>query len=320
MVNLQDLVKRYGTIEAVNHMSLQIHAGEIFGLLGPNGAGKTTALSMIAGLRQPTSGVIMIDGRDMQKERAAIKKIIGVVPQELALYPSITAWDNLLFFGRIYGLGGKLLKQRIQEALAIVGLQERADHVVTTYSGGMKRRLNLACGLLHRPKLLLLDEPTVGVDPQSRNAIFENIRHLNRDWGMTIVYTTHYMEEAQNLCHRVAIVDQGKIRALDSPENLVDKIGGGMIEVTLSQAPPQGITEKVAVLPAVVKTVRHQLSLKLETTRTQTALLSVLTLLQQEGVAVESLRIQEANLESVFLHLTGKSLRDGDTMPSERKD
>ena len=245
-----------------------------------------------------------------------VKAKLGLVPQELALYPTLSARQNLMFFGRIYDLKGKALRARVAEVLELVGLTERADAAVDTFSGGMKRRVNIAAGLLHKPDVLFLDEPTVGVDPQSRNAIFEGIEDLNRE-GMTIIYTTHYMEEAQRLCHRVAIVDTGKVIALDTPTALIRSLGGGIVMVGLGD-PASGlglgdetevVAERVAALPAVKAAARTDGHLKIETHRFQEALMGTLEITNQLDVSITSLEILEPNLESVFLHLTGKKLR-----------
>ena len=224
----QDLRKSFGDREAVKGISLQVARGEVFGLLGPNGSGKTTTISMLTALLEPSSGKITVNGLDLKTHTNQVKAQMGLVPQEMALYMTLSARQNLMFFGRIYGLRGKELRQRVDEALRMIGLIERADDPVSAYSGGMKRRVNIAAGLLHKPQILFLDEPTVGVDPQSRNAIFENVEALNRA-GMTVIYTTHYMEEAQRLCHRVAIVDEGRIIALDTPAALIRSLGGGVV-------------------------------------------------------------------------------------------
>ena len=224
----QDLKKSFGDFEAVKGISLQVARGEVFGLLGPNGAGKTTTISMLTGLLDPTDGQVAVDGLDLETHTNEVKAKLGLVPQELALYPTLSARQNLNFFGRIYGLKGSALRERVDEVLEMIGLTERADEVVEKYSGGMKRRVNIGAGLLHKPEILFLDEPTVGVDPQSRNAIFEGVEELNRA-GMTVIYTTHYMEEAQRLCHRVAIVDEGQLIALDTPTALIRSLGGGII-------------------------------------------------------------------------------------------
>jgi len=213
-----------------------------------------------------------------------------------------------MFFGRIYGLKGKQLHARVDEVLGQVGLTEKADKAISTYSGGMKRRINIGAGLLHKPAILFLDEPTVGVDPQSRNAIFENVEALNRE-GMTVIYTTHYMEEAQRLCHRVGIVDQGKVIALDTPSALIRSLGGGVVLIGLGEYAPEDIIDQVVQLPAVKSAARSDGQLKIETQRLQEALMGVLDITNQLDVRVTSLEILEPNLESVFLHLTGKKLR-----------
>jgi ABC-2 type transport system ATP-binding protein len=305
----QDLVKTYGEIQAVRGISLRVARGEVFGLLGPNGAGKTTAISMLTGLFPPDSGSVTVDGLDLKTHTNEVKAKLGLVPQELALYPTLSARQNLNFFGRIYGLKGKELRGRVDEVLHMIGLTERADDAIDTYSGGMKRRVNIAAGLLHKPQMLFLDEPTVGVDPQSRNAIFESVETLNRA-GMSVIYTTHYMEEAQRLCHRVAIVDEGEIIALDTPTALIRSLGGGVVLLGLEESAAEDIVDRVAQLPAVKTATRTDGQLKIETQRLQEALMGTLDITNQLDVRITSLEILEPNLESVFLHLTGKKLRE----------
>src|SRR5215211_5915403 len=220
MLRIQSVTKRYGTLTALNGVSLDIAPGEFFGLLGPNGAGKSTLMSLIAGLRAPDSGAITLDGRPLSPRDVASRASLGFVPQGLALYDDLSAEQNLRIFGALYGLRGAELRRRIDEALAAVQLTDRRRDLVKTYSGGMQRRLNLIAALLHRPKLLLCDEPTVGVDPQSRNAIFDFLERLNRD-GLTVIYSTHYMEEATRLCSRIGIIDHGKLLALGTLDNLL---------------------------------------------------------------------------------------------------
>lgn len=309
MVEVKSLVKRYGDFKAVNGITFDIRKGERFGLLGPNGAGKTSTISIISCRHKPTAGSVTINGFDIKKDKKKIKKFVGIVPQCLAIYPSITVIDNLIFFGKIYGLSGKLLKKRMNEALDIVGLSDRMNDTVESFSGGMKRRLNLACGLLHKPQLILLDEPTVGVDPQSRNRIFENIRRLNEEYGMTVLYTTHYMEEAELLCERVAILDQGEIVALDTPQNLMSELGDGFIEISVGDTCARFL-EELNNISHINKALLLDGKLKVQTNETQKALLSVLCFLNEKGISVESLQIKETSLETVFLKLTGKSLRD----------
>ena len=325
---VRDLKKKYGEFEAVKGINFSVEEGEIFGLLGPNGAGKTQSISMITGVIPPTSGTAVIGGVDILKHPNEVKKINGLVPQDLALYPTLSARTNLQFFGRIYGLRGKELKQRVEDVLRIVSLEERADQAVEKYSGGMKRRVNIAAGLVHQPRLLFLDEPTVGVDPQSRNHIFESVLRLNRERGMTIVYTSHYMEEVELLCNRVAIFDQGRIIAMDSIKNLIALLGGGVIHVGF-----QSIDEAALVhlnsLPAIkeasllaagddltgkaieaVETRAGQEVVKVVAEHSQQALVNLLAYANEQNLQVTSLEILEPNLESVFLHLTGKKLRE----------
>jgi ABC-2 type transport system ATP-binding protein len=304
----QDLRKSFGDREAVKGISLQVARSEVFGLLGPNGAGKTTTISMLTGLLQPSSGQTTVDGLDLKTHAKEAKARMGLVPQELALYKSLSARQNLSFFGRIYGLKGKELRQRVDEVLEMIGLTERADDAVDKYSGGMKRRVNIGAGLLHRPQILFLDEPTVGVDPQSRNAIFESVETLNRA-GMTVIYTTHYMEEAQRLCHRVAIVDEGRIIAQDAPGALIRSLGGGLVMVGIAEGAPEDLTERFAQVPGVKSAARSDGQIKIETQRLQEGLMGVLDITNRLDVRITSLEILEPNLESVFLHLTGKKLR-----------
>jgi len=305
----QDLKKSYGEVQAVKGISLRVARGEVFGLLGPNGAGKTTTISMLTGLLEPTGGQITVDGLDLKTHTNAVKARLGLVPQELALYPTLSARQNLNFFGRIYGLKGKELGRRVDEVLEMIGLTDRADDAIQDYSGGMKRRVNIGAGLLHKPQVLFLDEPTVGVDPQSRNAIFESVEVLNRA-GMSVIYTTHYMEEAQRLCHRVAIVDEGEIIALDTPTALIRSLGGGILVIGVAGGRAQDIIDQVTDFPAVKSATRTDGQLKIETHRLQEALIGVLDVTNKFDVSITSIEMLEPNLESVFLHLTGKKLRE----------
>ncbi|HAN18041.1 MAG TPA: ABC transporter ATP-binding protein [Bacteroidales bacterium] len=223
IIEIKHLTKIYrgSNKPAIDNISLDIQPGEIYGLLGPNGAGKTTTISILCGLFNPTSGNVFIDGKDYTHSAESIKSIIGVVPQDIALYPSLTAKENLTFFGHLYGLKGKYLRSRINECLELFGLEKNANRKIKTYSGGMKRRINLIAGILHKPKIIFLDEPTVGVDVQSRNVILEHLRNINKE-GTTIIYTSHYMEEAENFCTRVAIIDQGNIITEGKPKDLIN--------------------------------------------------------------------------------------------------
>jgi ABC-2 type transport system ATP-binding protein len=332
ILEVDNLVKKYGDFEAVKGVSFSVEEGEVFGLLGPNGAGKTQTISMLTGVIPPTSGTARIGGFDILKERDKVKKINGLVPQDLALYPTLSARTNLNFFGQIYGLHGRELKERVDDVLRIVALTERADGVVDKFSGGMKRRVNIAAGLVHQPRLLFLDEPTVGVDPQSRNHIFESVQRLNRERGMSVVYTSHYMEEVETLCNRAAIIDEGRIIALDTIKNLIGLLGGGVVYVGVKQV-DDTILAELSALPAVkeatlvpqppappapegkestteAKPVTASPVVKIVATNNQQAVVNVLGYLNQRDIVITSLEIMQPNLESVFLHLTGKKLRE----------
>ena len=322
ILEVDNLVKKYGDFEAVKGICFTVEEGEVFGLLGPNGAGKTQTISMLTGVIEPTSGTARIGGYDIRTQSSKVKNINGLVPQDMALYPTLSARANLNFFGRIYGLRGKQLKERVDDVLRIVALTERAGQAVEKYSGGMKRRVNIGAGLLHHPRLFFLDEPTVGVDPQSRNQIFESVQQLNRERGMSIVYTSHYMEEVEFLCNRVAIVDHGQIIAIDTIKNLIALLGGGVIQLGLNQV-DEALLKDLSALPGVKQAglaphppkaegeqeAKGQV-VKIECVNSQQALVSVVSYLGSHNLTITSLETLEPNLESVFLHLTGKSLRD----------
>ena len=281
MLTLNNIRKAFGELVAVDDLSLEIARGEVFGLLGPNGAGKTTTVNMTVGLLAPDSGTVVVGGGGSPTS-PAVRAKIGVAPQALALYEELTGEENVVFFAKLQGLSGRRLTERVRWALDFVGLWDRRRDYLRTYSGGMKRRLNLAVAVVHNPQLLLLDEPTVGVDPQSRNAIFENILALKEE-GHTVVYTTHYMEEAQRLCQRVGVVDHGKLLALDTVDNLISNHGG---ESVLTVEREDG-----------------------ETTVETEDPLAELNRLQAQGPLLR-FRVDRPNLERVFLNLTGRNLRD----------
>lgn len=296
MIKTERLRKQFGDLVAVDDISFDIAAGEVFGLLGPNGAGKTTTIKMLLGVLHPDGGRIEIDG-DNDPTVAAVRSKLGAAPQSLAVYDTLTAQENLVFFARLYGLSGAELKEQVAWALEFVGLTDRKDSRVKTFSGGMSRRLNLACAVVHRPPVLLLDEPTVGVDPQSRNMIFESIEKLIGE-GRTVIYTTHYMEEAERLCDRVAIVDHGKILALDTVDNLIDAHGGkSVIEGELETVPDR--------LPELFAGIEGT-HFRIETD----APLQDVARISEAGIRFRTLRVVRADLETVFLNLTGRSLRD----------
>mgnify|MGYP001078326946 CR=1 FL=1 len=309
LVEVNNLSKIYGDVQAVDGVSFEIQQGEIFGLLGPNGAGKTTTINVLCTYTEPTAGEVTVAGHSVIAEPEAVQRAIGVVPQDIALYPDLNGVENLRFFGRMYDVPKARLEQRIGELLELVGLAEHARKRVEHYSGGMKRRLNLAVGLLSEPRFLMLDEPTVGVDPQSRNATFENIQALNRQ-GLTILYTTHYMEEAELLCDRVAIMDEGQIIALDTPQNLINTLGMGIIHIGVKDDLHEEMLARLRALPQVKAVARRDDTLAFETVDAQQALLEIIGLFNETDTVMTSLEILEPNLESVFIQLTGKQLRD----------
>ena len=309
--NLQKQYKPAGGVRAVKDVSFEIARGEVFSLLGPNGAGKTTIISMLSGLLAPTSGEVIIDGHSITTDSLRAKRSLGVVPDELALYTMISARENLTFWGRMYGLGGQKLKDRIAVVLEIVGLGDRADGKVETFSGGMKRRLNIAVGLLHEPKILLMDEPTVGIDPQSRRRILDTVKELNRQ-GTTILYTTHYMEEAEELSHRIGIIDHGELIALGTQMELNRLVGGyASVKIQFVSDKSNGDrAESLARLPGVHRAYGENGHLVLQTENSSSLLSNLAAWANHDGAIIKSLEIQELNLEAVFLHLTGRALRD----------
>jgi ABC-2 type transport system ATP-binding protein len=311
ILTTKDLRKSFGEVDAVRGISFSVLEGEIFSLLGPNGAGKTTTISMLSGLLAPSGGTATIGGQDIGRDLLAVKKIIGIVPQEIALYEELTGRQNLSFWGHMYDMGGKMLRQRIEEVLDIAGLTERAGDRVETYSGGMKRRLNIAAGLLHRPRLLFMDEPTVGIDPQSRRRILDTIKEL-RDQGMTVLYTTHYMEEAEELSNRVGIIDHGRLIALGSQKELTRLVGE---QESLKLHPADGydsgaLAELFQDVPGVLAAGRLNGEVILTVDEAEDALPGVIARANQADVRIRSIDIEEPNLEAVFLHLTGRALRD----------
>ncbi len=309
VIEARAIEKSFGSVQAVKGVSLDIRSGEIFGLLGPNGAGKTTLISVLTGILSPDKGNATICGYDLSKELRRIKHIVSLVPQDLTIYQELSALENLEFFGRMYHLSGSQLQKRIGEALEIVQLKDVARKRVQAYSGGMKRRLNLAIGLLNHPRILFLDEPTVGVDPQSRNHIFECIRLLVREHNMSVFYTTHYMEEAQALCHRVAIYDHGQIIAQGSPQELIHRIGNSRLTFLLGEMPTTLLTS-IQSLSSVQKAEYVGQTLTISATSLYQAAAESIDLLQHAGVEVKDMQTQETNLETVFLELTGKDLRE----------
>ena len=309
VLTCHDLRKRFGDRTAVDGVGFTIHAGETYGLLGPNGAGKTTTISMICGILPADAGEVQVAGVKVDTGTVAAKGAIGYVPQDLAIYPDLSARENLTFFGRLYGLRGPRLRERIAEVLSVIDLADRADERTERFSGGMKRRLNIGIGLLHRPRLLVLDEPTVGVDPQSRNAILSSVEALSAA-GMGILYTTHYMEEAERLCDRVGVIDEGKIIAEGTRRELVALVGGldkVKLGATGELAPAAAAVRQ---LPGVKDATPHEGGIELLVVEARRSLPAILSAIAEVGVGIRSVEVVEPDLEAVFLHLTGKALRD----------
>ncbi len=309
LLRCRDLRKRFGERVAVDGVSFHIDRGETYGLLGPNGAGKTTSISMICGLLDRDGGEVTVAGRPVGVSQVEAKAAIGYVPQDLAIYPDLTARENLRFFGRLQRMPRKRLDARVAEVLELTGLADRADERTDDYSGGMKRRLNIGIGLLHEPQLLVLDEPTVGVDPQSRNAILEAVEEL-RDGGMSILYTTHYMEEAERLCDRIGVIDEGSILAEGSRRELVGLVGQ-MDRVTLGATGAlTAAAEALAGIERVENVSSADGSIEITAQGARTLLPRIIETAAAAGANVSSVEVTEPDLEAVFLHLTGKALRD----------
>ncbi len=309
IIAIDRLSKNYGPVQAVRGISFEIRPGEFFGLLGPNGAGKTTTFGMLTGLVEPSGGNIDIDGIDLYSRPREAKRKMGIVPQGFAFYPTLDAFENLNFFGRIYGLSGPHLKARIALVLNLVALEGKARQRVGTYSNGMKRRLNIAIGLLHEPEIVILDEPTVGIDTQSRNAILESLGNLNKA-GITVLYTTHYIEEAEQLCQRVAIMDQGEIIALDTPSNLVRSFAKALIQIELFEALEDRLVLPLGKIGAWNWADEKKRRLHLETETPEAALRFLFEWREAGKIPLKTLNLLEPSLESVFIHLTGRDLRE----------
>ena len=309
VLECRDLHKRFGTTVAVDGVSLQVSAGETYGLLGPNGAGKTTTISMICGLLEADAGEVVVAGQRLTTRSVEAKAAIGYVPQELAIYPDLTARENLRFFAQLYGMAPGRSRARVEEVLDVIGLADRADDQARTYSGGMQRRLNIGIGLLHRPRLLVLDEPTVGVDPQSRNAILESVEHLSSE-GMAVLYTTHYMEEAERLCDRIGIVDLGQVKAEGTRAELVALVGQHDRVVIEASGGLERAADAMASLPGVVAASAADGSLALIVDDARTLLPELLRAATDAGASVRGVDVDQPDLEAVFLHLTGRALRD----------
>jgi len=308
-IEVQNLHKSFGEIQAVQGVSFAVQQGEIFSLLGPNGAGKTTTISMLSTLLRPDEGDALVMGHSVRKEPMAVKAVLGVVPQEIALYEDLSARENLTFWGKMYGLRGSTLKKRVEEVLETIGLSDRAKGRISKFSGGMKRRVNIGVALLHKPQIIFMDEPTVGIDPQSRRNILDSVVRL-KDEGMTVLYTTHYMEEAQELSDHIAIMDHGRLIAYGTHEELVKIVGEkGRIKLTINPESESVLSAWKSTL-GVWSITTGDGELTLEVDDSNRVLPSLFEVAALHGVRITSVAIQEPDLESVFLHLTGRALRD----------
>lgn len=310
MLQIMDLSKKYKNVQAVSGVNMYLEKGEIVGLLGPNGAGKSTTISMLSSLITPSSGDVRLHNESIVKQPGKIRHILGVVPQEIALYTDLTAEENLQFFGKIYGLQGATLKQRINEVLEQIGLTDRRKNLVKTFSGGMKRRLNIGVALLHTPEIIIMDEPTVGIDPQSRNYILETVKRLNREQGMTVLYTSHYMEEVEFLCDRIYIMDQGHIIASGTKEELKNILSS---ENTIIIKVERIQDEFIRFLKADPHTRQVQVQdqkISIIVPKEENLFQAITHYAEETKTKLISIEVQAPTLEDVFLHLTGRALRD----------
>ena len=309
IVEVKNVTKRFNDKLVLDNVSYSVNEGEIFGFIGPNGAGKSTLINIMTSLLVPDSGTIKICGYDILKEPIKAKEFIGYVPQDLALMEELTAYDNLEFFGALYGLSGKLLKERIAEALKVTGLEDTKKKKVKKFSGGMKRRLNIAVAILHHPKVLILDEPTVGVDPQSRNYIFSFIKNICKEWGSTVIYTSHYMEEIEELCNRVFIMDLGKEVAYGEREHIKASVFSNNKIIIETQNVDAETVIELNKIEGVEKILESDSVLTL-TIGSNFKLANVLSILERDSVNIKKISYEDVKLEDVFLALTGKNLRD----------
>lgn len=311
-IEIKNINKSFGKKQVLNNVSFNIERGDRFGLIGPNGAGKSTLIDIIVGLRRQDAGEVFIDGLNTQKDILKIRSTIGFVPQDIALIEDLNAVDNLRYFGVLYGLSGSHLKERIHDVLELVGLQDRRKEKLKKYSGGMKRRMNIACALLHEPEFLILDEPTVGVDPQSRNYIFEFLRTLSTTRQTTLLYTSHYMEEVEALCNKIFLIDEGNEVAYGSKNQITAMVGNEyLIKVELETAPAADLSDRIkdAVLGIIdVETEIATLVFRVDPNRFR--MMHLITFLEQNSVGITSVQREETSLEEAFLRLTGKRLRD----------
>jgi len=307
-IKVENLTKKFNELVAVDNISFSVKTGEIFGLLGPNGAGKTTTISMLSTMLEPTSGNAYVNGFSVLNEKHDVRNSIGIVFQDQSLDEELTAYENMDFHGRLYHISKEMRKKKITEVLKLVNLEKRKNDLVKTFSGGMKRRLEIARALLHEPKILFLDEPTLGLDPQTRNHVWHYIQKLNKEKHITIILTTHYMEEADKLCHRVAIIDKGKIIALDKPDKLKNEIGGDIITIDSSNI--NKINTFLKELPWIKNTHVHKDYLTINLQNAEKHIADIVKLFEKNGMNINSISIHKPTLEDVFLHFTGKTIRE----------
>lgn len=308
-IEFKNVIKRYGKNLAVDNLSLTINEGEIFGLLGPNGAGKSTANKLLVGLLKPNSGEILVNGLDVIKNGIEVRKLLGLVPQELAIYEDISARDNVMYFGKLHGLKGKELKKKTEEALEITGLIDNEKIKPKKFSGGMKRRLNIACALVNQPKIIIMDEPTVGIDPQSRNHILDSVKLLNEK-GMTVIYTSHYMAEVESICDRIGIMDYGKLISLGTKEELKKELKEDEKIIINTTEISYAAIEEIKQIYDVSNTFYEGEDLEVYTNNTQQVLMKILSIFLKHNIKMKKIDFAKLSLEDVFLSLTGRTLRD----------
>jgi ABC-2 type transport system ATP-binding protein len=315
-IAVENLVKKFGDFTAVNNLSFEIKRGEVFGLLGPNGAGKTTTMSMLSTMLKPTYGQASVNGFDIRTNEDDVRKSIGIVFQDQSLDEELTAYENMDFHGRLYRIPKDTRQKKIAELLKLVELDDKKDNLVKTYSGGMRRRLEIARGLLHEPKVLFLDEPTLGLDPQTRNHLWDYIAKLNQEKGITIILTTHYMEEADKLCQRIAIIDKGEIIALDTSEKLKNDIGGDVITIVSSGR--DNLYSAIESLPAIKNIELHDSSITIGLQNAEKHVAQIVNIASENGIPIDSLSIHKPTLEDVFLHFTGRTIREEEASTKDK--